>query len=183
MGEAYPNGGMNVYDNWYAVQVRCGREDEIVRACDMIIDNHALVECFIPRCKRMRKIRGQWHNIEEILFRGYVFMISDHIDDLFNELKKIPDLTKLLGNDGKNIYPIYKDEAMFLARFGGSEHVVDISCGYIEGDSICITNGPLMGQEGSIMKIDRHKRVAYVDVSLFGQITTVQVGLEVISKS
>lgn len=131
----------------------------------------------------MRKIRGQWYNVEEILFKGYVFMITDHIDALFNELKKIPDLTKLLGNDGKNIYPIYKEEAMFLTKFGGNEHVVEISSGYIEGDMIRITHGPLMGQEGNIVKIDRHKRVAYVDVSLFGQVTTVQVGLEIISKT
>ena len=48
---------------------------------------------------------------------------------------------------------------------------------------IRITHGPLMGQEGNIVKIDRHKRVAYVDVSLFGQVTTVQVGLEIISKT
>lgn len=172
-----------MYDNWYAVQVRSNREDEIVRACDVLVDKHALNECFIPRCKKRKKIKGQWYDIEEILFRGYVFMISDHIDELFNELKKIPALTKLLGNDGENIYPIYKEEALFLTRFGGSQHIVEISSGCIEGDAICITSGPLMGQEGNIRKIDRHKRIAYVDVSLFGQITTVQVGLEIISRT
>lgn len=65
MGEAYPNGGMNVYDNWYAVQVKCGREDKIVRACEIIVDQHALNECFIPRCRRMRKIRGQWYKVRD----------------------------------------------------------------------------------------------------------------------
>lgn len=44
---------------------------------------------------------------------------------------------------------------MFLTRFGGNEHVVEISSGYIEGDMIRITHGPLMGQEGNIVKIDR----------------------------
>ena len=32
-------------------------------------------------------------------------------------------------------------------------------------------------------KIDRHKRIAYVDVELLGKLTRVQVGLEIISKS
>lgn len=27
----------------------------------------------------------------------------------------------------KNIYPIYKQEAMFLAQFGGKKHSVDVS--------------------------------------------------------
>lgn len=172
-----------MYNNWYAVKVRSGREDKIVKACDILVNRHVLKECFIPRYKRMRKLRGQWFYIEEILFKGYVFMITDHVDELFNELKKIPDLTKILGNDGENIYPIYEEEAMLLERFGGSERVVDVSCGYIEGDCIRITNGPLMGYEGNIVKIDRHKRIAYVDISLFEQITTVQVGLEIISKN
>ena len=39
-----------------------------------------------------------------------------------------------------------------------------------------------MGLEGHITKIDRHKRVAYVDVNLLGRVSTVQVGLEIISK-
>ncbi len=109
-------------------------------------------------------------------------MISDHVDTLFNELKKIPDLTKILGNDGENIYPIYKEEAMFLTRFGGEKHIVEVSSGYIEGDVIKVTDGPLVDQEGLIAKVDRHKRLAYVDVSLFGQVTRVQVGLELIKR-
>ena len=109
-------------------------------------------------------------------------MITDHVDVLYNELKKIPDLTKLLGNDGEHIYPIRKEEAMFLTRFGGKEHIVDMSYGFIEGDKIRVTNGPLMGQEGDIIKSDRYKRIAYVNVSLFDRLTTVQVGLEIIMK-
>lgn len=172
-----------MYDNWYAMQVRSGREEEIVRACQIFCSRYSLNECFIPKCKRMKKFKGQWHHVEEILFRGYVFMISDHVDDLFVELKKVPDLTKLLGNDGEDIYPIYKQEAMFLTQFGGRHHVVEMSLGYIEGDKIYITEGPLMGQEGQVTRIDRHKRIAYVNVSLFGRETTVKVGLEIISKN
>ena len=39
------------------------------------------------------------------------------------------------------------------------------------------------GLEGLITKIDRHKRIAYVNVELLGKLTRVQVGLEIISKS
>jgi transcriptional antiterminator NusG len=172
-----------MYDNWYAVQVRSGREEEIVKSCEILIKKDILKDCFIPKCKKMKKFKGTWKNVEEVLFKGYVFMITDYIDDLYNELKKITDFTKVLGNDGQEIYPIRTDEAIFLTRFGGEKHVVDMSFGYIEGDIIRITNGPLMGQEGNLVKIDRHKRLAYVDISLFDRITTIQVGLEIISKT
>jgi len=171
-----------MYDNWYAVQVRRGKEEEIMKKCAILVDKDALIECFVPKTKRMKKFRGKWREVQEILFKGYIFMISDHVDQLFNELKKIPELTKILGNDGQEIYPVRKDEVLFLTRFGGDQHIVEMSLGFIEGDQIIITHGPLQGQEGNIVKIDRHKRIAYINVSLFGQVTRVQVGLEIVSK-
>lgn len=171
-----------MFDNWYAVQVRCGKEEEIMNTCALMVKPSVLEECFVPKCKKMKKFRGRWENVVEILFKGYVFMITDDINELYNELKKVPDLTKVLGNDGTEIYPIRQEEAKFLTRFGGPQHLVEVSSGYVIGDTIKVTDGPLMGQEGSIVKVDRHKRLAYVEVSLFGQVTRVQVGLELIVK-
>ena len=121
--------------------------------------------------------------LENIQQKFRNIMITDKVEQLYTELKKIPDLTKLLGNDGEDIYPIYPQEAMFLTKFSNRNHVVDMSCGVIENDKIIITDGPLMNLEGYITKIDRHKRIAYVDVELLGKITRVQVGLEIISKT
>ena len=39
-----------------------------------------------------------------------------------------------------------------------------------------------MGLEGYITKIDRHKRIAYVDVNLLGQVSNVQAEIEIICK-
>ena len=172
-----------MYDNWYVIQVKTGNEEKIKDICQRLIPREILIECFIPKTKRVRKIRGFFHEREEILFKGYVFMISDAIDDLYQSLKLIPELTKVLGNDGTNILPILKEEAIFLLKFGKEDHIVDMSKGYIIGSKIMITTGPLVGNEGIIRKIDRHKRIAYIEVKLFDQITTVKVGLEIISKS
>lgn len=172
-----------MYENWYVIQVRTGKEEKIKNTCEKLISRDILEECFIPKCIRLKKYQGTWKEVDEVLFKGYVFMISDHIDELFNKLKLIPDLTKALGNDGEFICPILKEEAIFLLKFGKEKHIVDLSQGYIEGDKINIISGPLEGYEGMIKKIDRHKRVAYIEVKLFDQITMVQVGLEIIGKS
>lgn len=172
-----------MYDNWYVIQVKTGNEEKIKDICQRLIPKEILSECFIPKTKKVRKIRGFFHEREEILFKGYVFMISDAIDDLYQSLKLIPELTKVLGNDGTNILPILKEEAIFLLMFGKEDHIVDMSKGYIVGSKIIIISGPLVGNEGIIRKIDRHKRIAYIEVKLFDQITTVKVGLEIISKS
>ena len=58
-----------------------------------------------------------------------------------------------------------------------------MSEGVIEGGTIKVLSGPLMGYEGSIQKIDRHKRLAYVEIKMLGRTTVVKLGLEIVSKS
>lgn len=168
-------------ENWYVIQVRTGKEEQMAMLFKRHISSDILIDCFIPRYKRMKKYKGQWHNDEYLLLKGYVFVITDHIDDLYNALKEIPDLTKVLGNDGTQIYPLWHQEVIYLLKFG-DQHVLDSSIGYIEGDNITIISGPLIGHEGLIKKIDRHKRIAYLEMQLFDQLTTIQVGLEIIQK-
>lgn len=169
--------------NWYVIQVRSNHEKEIADKCRFIISDDILKECFIPEYITKKKFRGQWHDIREVLFKGYIFLISDHIDELFNELKKIPDFTKVIGKKKDIIYPLKDNEIEFLKTFGKDEHIVDMSIGYIEGETIHITEGPLQGKEGLITKIDRHKRIAYINVNIFNEETTAKVGLEIISKN
>lgn len=171
-----------MFSNWYVIQVRSGKEEEIKEACRKLVSKEAYKECFIPKYKKMKKYHGSWHEVEDILFKGYVFMITDHIDDLFNQLKLVPDLTKVLGNDGSYIAPIFEDEARMLLKFGKAEHIVEMSKGYIVGDKVNIISGPLTDYQGEIIKIDRHKRIAYINLKMFDQVTTVKVGLEIISK-
>ena len=169
--------------NWYVVQVRSGREEKIINACHLYVDASALEECFLPRFQRMKKIRGQWQEVEEVLFPGYLFFISDDVTKLYQELKKIPDLTKLLGKREQEFFPLPEEEVAFLKSFGKEDHVVDLSIGYIEGEKIMVTSGPMKGKEGLIRKIDRHKRLAFIEVEFLGELRSAKVGLEIISKS
>ena len=131
---------------------------------------------------KKKKYKGEWHDIEEILFKGYVFMISDDIDRLYQELKKVPEITKMLGRKDKIIYPIEDKEVEFISEFAKDNHKIDMSYGFIVDDKITITEGPLEGKEGMIKKIDRHKRKAVIEISFLNQIVMAEVGLEIISK-
>ena len=168
--------------NWYVVQVRSGHEKQIAEKCRTMISNEILEECFIPEYVRKKKYLGKWHDVKDILFKGYIFMVTDHIDALYTELKKIPDFVKVIGKKKEMIYPLDEEEVSFMKSFGKEEHIVEMSQGFIQGERIFITEGPLQGKEGLIMKIDRHKRIAYLKLSMFNKETTTKVGLEIISK-
>ena len=71
----------------------------------------------------------------------------------------------------------------FINAFTSSENrTVEMSTGVVEGDDVIILNGPLMGHAGWIKKIDRHKRLAYLEVEMLGRTTTVKLGLEIVVK-
>ncbi|WP_390542439.1 transcription termination/antitermination NusG family protein [Massilimicrobiota timonensis] len=77
----------------------------MARKCKILISKDCYKECFIPKYKHMRRFKGQCHIVEDVLFKGYIFLISNDIDDLFMELKEVPGLTRLLGNDDGRYIP------------------------------------------------------------------------------
>lgn len=166
---------------WYVLQVRTGIEENIRIQCRNNISDQVLEECFIPYYEEKKRIRGEWTIQRKVLFPGYIFVISENIDRLYESLKKIIGLTKLIGT-GNEIVPLTEEEKNFMIQFGGEEQIVKMSEGIIEGDQIIVLKGPLKGQEGYIRKIDRHKRKAWMDIPMFGRVQNIEIGLEIVSK-
>lgn len=166
---------------WYVVQVCAGSEESIRIQCENHINSSVLQSCFIPYYEEKRKVNGSWRVLQQRLFPGYLFVVTDKLEELFFSLKKINGLTRLIGT-GDDVIPLKEEEVEFILRFGGKEHLVEMSEGIIEGDRIIITNGPLVGQEGLIKKIDRHKRKAWLELEMFGRMQRVEVGLEITRK-
>ena len=167
---------------WYVVQVSTGAEERIRLQCEKKIDKSILEECFIPRYEEKKRFRGKWTVLTKILFPGYIFAVTDNMNDLYEELKKIDGMTKMIGT-GQEIVPLTDEEVDFIKRFGGEEKVVQMSEGIIENSQVRILSGPLEGMEAFIRKIDRHKRKAWLEIEMFGRMQRVEVGLEIISKT
>ncbi len=166
---------------WYVIQVKSGTEENIRIQCEKNISREILSRCFVPHYEEKRKFSGEWRVYEKILFPGYLFLVSGHLDDLYQSLKRIIGMTRLLGT-GKEIVPLTRQETELLLRLGGRAQVVKFSQGLIEHSRVHILSGPMQGMEGYIRKLDRHKRKAYLEIPMFGRVLTIQVGLEIIEK-
>ena len=165
---------------WYVVQVISGQEHNSAEFCKikMLLENE---EVFIPMYQRKKKIKGKYELCQAILFPGYVFFDTDEVEDLFYRLKDIKQLTRILRT-GDDFTPLHEKEVAFLSQFGRKKHVVEMSVGYIEGDEVIITSGPMVDWTGKVKKIDRHKMIAVLEVEFFGRMTDVTVGLEIVEK-
>ena len=166
---------------WYVMQVRTGTEENIRCQCQRLINSDILERCFIPYYQQKKRFQGEWHIQERILFPGYVFLIAENLEQLVNELKKVIGLTKIIGT-GNEIVPLISEEVDLLMKMGTDKQLVEMSCGIIENDRVQIVSGPLTGMEGSIRRIDRNKRIAHLEIEMFGRTVEMKVGLEIIKK-
>ena len=107
--------------------------------------------------------------------------VTERIEDFYKRLNRIYAMTKVLRT-GDEMTPIQKEEEEYLRKLGGDEHVVKYSEGYMEGDKLVVTSGPLKDFEGKVKKILRHKRLVVMEVSLLGQTLEVTLGLGVVER-
>lgn len=166
---------------WYVIWTRTGSERKTQRIMEHTIDDDLYNKIFIPMRNINAKHKGIWKTVTKPLFPGYLFVDTDDIDAISGILWKIPGFQKILAED-KTYYPLYESEEAFIDSLYRKGEVFDVSVGIIEGDVVKILSGPLLGMEGAIKKIDRHKRKAVISVSMFNRPTECIVGLEIIEK-
>ena len=166
---------------WYVIQVQTGREEQIIEEAGKYQVQEYFDNMFAPHCVKKKKYLGQWHTQQEILFPGYLFVISSRPEELYKDLNLSPRLTGLLGT-GEKWTSMSDEDIEIVELLSGEEHLMKFSEGYIQGDRVTVTRGPLKGLEGSISRIDRHRRLAWLTVELFGRTVELQAGLEVIRK-
>lgn len=166
---------------WYVLWTYTGREK---KACELIDGSCSdlITRSFVPTRRINIKRAGEWTTETKALFPGYLFVDSQKITDLALKIRSLKGFNKILDSDEEYL-PLTDEENIFIDKLYDDGGMFDTSVGIIDGDQIKITSGPLFGMEGNIRKIDRHKREAYVEITMFGQKKIISVGLEIIEKT
>ena len=165
----------------YAIQVITGEEERTIKMCRVLIDEQILADVFYPETEIMRRYKGSWHKLRRPMFPGYIFAETEQVEELFFKFIWIPKLTKILGTALAPV-ALSEEEEAWLKRITNEDHVAEISIGIIEGDELIVNSGPLVGLEGTVKKINRHKRQAVVEVEMFHRKMEMTLGLEVVEK-
>ncbi len=173
---------MDIQKTWYVLFVRS--QDEY-KVCKYLCEFH--LNAFVPKMKVLHRKNGVKTLVEKMMFPNYVFVESEleqnEFVDQLNLLKKRGlQSIKLLKFDHLGTPALRPEEMLYLSRLLNEEKVMDHSIGIIEGGKTIITEGPLKGMENTIIKIDRHKRRALIELMICNQPTRVNVSLEIISK-
>lgn len=163
---------------WCTLQVRLGHEHVAANRIRGLASD-ILQDCFVLERQALRRVQGVWTLAIEIMYPGYIFLVTTDSQALQERLKGFLSFGRLLETDGA-LNTLDSREAAFIASFGGPDHIVHLSRGSIVNGELVVHEGPLQGHTSLIRKIDRHKRIARLDI---GGARTATVGLEVVSKS
>lgn len=161
---------------WCVFATGAGREELIQQMCKRHLNNKVYSRCMFPLSEQMEHYRGAWHTGQEKLFPGYLFLNTKDPDELVSQLKK----EKIMAQNDK-LFVLTPEDVQCLLFFGRTG-VFPMSQGIIVNGRLIILSGPLVGEEDKIIKVDRHKRRAWLQIKLFGKPYTVVVGLEIPQK-
>ena len=133
----------------------------IMRAADGCVSAAIVFERELPR-----RVQGASGTVREILFPGYVVVRTANVDALEREIES---RTEAFGPHLEPSPIRLDDRAMdLLARMAGEHGVLRMSVGDIVDGHLTVRSGALKGVEHLVARIDRHKRLAYLQTGLFG---------------
>ncbi|MCR5727132.1 MAG: hypothetical protein K6G24_06670 [Lachnospiraceae bacterium] len=185
---------------YYVLYTTSGLEEKTENYIKKLVPGNLYVRCFHP-VRHMKKVfRGSIKDIYENLIPGYIFVESDRFMDFYDELKRNPIHTRVIGKDqsGKDIefYALSDDEVDWLNKLTGmyllaerkkkdveEKVVAEISKIDFKENDIVVLSGPLQNVEGKIIKFNLHKRRAEVEIDFMGRKTVVFMGIEFMKKS
>ena len=172
---------------YYVIQVKTGKEQ---KAIEDILKNKPNddphFDVFAPYRKVNKKYHGEWKEVIERCFPGYIFVNTNNVKELFKQLYFTPGFTKLLGREGDtdNFVPLDEDESRMIDILynKNTDHITEISNIEVhEGEMIRVLDGPLAGLETQIKKVNLHKRTVTVEFTLCKRLVEVSVGINIIT--
>jgi len=178
--------------NWVILFVRTGAEEKLARILKEQLNSEEYSP-FLPLKEVPRRMKGVIHKERRLLFTGYVFIqteiesgsIAENLKAALTDISEIchNDIYKILHHgEDKNDVAVREKERLYWERLFDSDFCITGSVGFMEGDNVRITSGPLIGMESRIKKINRHKREAIVEMGMMGAVREVRVMLEVVEK-
>lgn len=166
---------------WYVVQTTSGREQAAVEKCKKALSRDIAADLFVPVCQFEKLYQKQWKMVTETAFPGYVFIESTKGEELEKMLRRIADVVTPVCIGG-GFYPIRAEEEEVLRTLMDENDCIRTSVGYLVDEKLIVSQGPLDAFSESVKWINRHKRVAEIEISLFNEPRKMWVGLEVKGK-
>ncbi|WP_165249289.1 hypothetical protein [Adlercreutzia sp. ZJ141] len=139
-----------------------------------------LDECFAPRYRTQKKMRGEWRNVERPLMPGYLIAVVNDPSQLARVLRYVNGFCRVV-KVGQTYVPLSDYEREWLeASTSRGNRVVPMSFGHKVGGVLEVTQGPLKGYEGRIVGVKRADSLAMLEFHVGNMRIKTTVGLGIL---
>lgn len=145
---------------WYVLQVLTGSECEVRRQLQGQ-GYHAIV----PQSIELIRRGGRWHELPRVLIPGYVFVELCYSNEEHYKLKAVSCVIRLLPKERPT--PLSGAEVTWLYRIG--QQLLRPSRVDLSGSVPVILEGVLTEFQDALIRIDRHRRRAYLTLPVLGE--------------
>jgi transcriptional antiterminator NusG len=162
---------------YYALQVKTRSEEEYMKRAAFSLNALAresgagYVPCmYFPKRKMTLRKEGKNVTVIEPVFPGYVFLeTEDFTTEMYWALRTTPGFFRLLPENQKPA-PLAGRDLATLKHFLAYGPVADRSLVTFDANNrIHVIQGPLKGLEGKIVKVDKRKGRAKVELDMYGE--------------
>lgn len=160
LGRRSPRGRLR----WYLVACPEGHEQDSCDRVRAIVPTDLLEDAFVPRAERWGKFAAGWSVRTVELFKGYFVVATKDATGLSRALERLTFPVRMAGAVGRGYAPIATEAQEFLSSSMDDSHVIRTSEAEIVAGKLRVYEGPLVGQERRVAKVNRHKRLASVRV-------------------
>ncbi|MDF2841867.1 MAG: hypothetical protein K0R00_293 [Herbinix sp.] len=170
--------------SWYALFVETGYEDDVCYYIDKVktyLLEDVEYNLLVPKRKIYERKQGMRYEVIKIMFPGYILVETDNIIQFYRKAKGTPHIIKFL-REYDYFHEIKVDEIQKLLHLSNPKGLIDVSQAYVVNDKIRISDGPLLGQEGLIKKIDKRKGRAKVEFIINSNSLLIDLGINIIQK-
>ena len=149
---------------WYLVPTPEGMEYPMAEKVKQLVPRDLLGDAFVVSKERWSKRAGAWSKSVVPMWPGCFLAATRDAAALDKVLAGLSFRVRVAGSGERAYQPMAAGAQEFLERAMDAGRVVRGSVGEVSGGELRVTSGPLAGQEGRILRWDRRKRWALVDV-------------------
>lgn len=172
---------------YFAIHVQGGKEKTIIEVINNKLNKTNFDEVFSPTRESVRKKECKEYIIQEVLFPGYIFVSTNNPKAFAAELFYIPQYARMLGRDEStgDYLPLSEEEVVMIDTLCGKDVNRTLKASLIqleEGKKVKVVFGPLQGLEGNIVKVDLHKRICALRISILGNKLDINVPISYVKR-
>jgi transcriptional antiterminator NusG len=170
----------------FAAQVKAGREDKIIRQQKSLADKGGL-RIYCPKRLLKERRRGQITEDIKVIFPGYIFIELAEAEDVSiyrreflatdGFVRFLPSNIDIRALSGRDLEII----THFIVKPGAVAGISHVK--FDENMRIIIKDGPLLGLEGQIVKVDRRKGRAKVKLDLYKNSFALDFAFELLDEA